>query len=202
MKTFGRTLFAVAVLMLAPAAFGQAKTAAPAAASRAIYGKAVGHKYYNAVLGIRVALPDALVIAEPNYVDLTLAAAPAVGGIFAGKNLTVKNILTAEVFPVSFIWTAMKLPAGRENVTGEQVLRDPLFKGAGTSVVKVEKLGNNTLAYVDQSFRFAESRSYAFVRKGYYVSVVIRYKSPDDLNVLRDVLADADLDWDGRGNPF
>ena len=125
------------------------------------------------------------------------------GGIFAGKNLTVKNILTAEVFPVSFIWTAMKLPAGRENVTGEQVLRDPLFGGAGAaSKVKVEKLGNNTLAYVDQSFRFAESRSYAFVRKGYYVSVVIRYKSLDDLNILRDVLADADLDWDGRGNPF
>jgi hypothetical protein len=201
MKTFGRSIFAVAVslLVLATAAFGQAKTAAP---NRDVYGKAVGHKYYNSVIGLRVALPDALEISQPSYVDLTLTAAPAVGGMFAGKNLTVKTLLNGEAFPVAFIWTAMKLPAGRENVTGEQVLRDPLFKGAGTSVVKVEKLGNNTLAYVDQSFRFAESRSYAFVRKGYYVSVVIRYKSPDDLNVLRDVLADADLDWNGRGNPF
>ena len=46
--------------------------------------------------------------------------------------------------------------------------------------------------------RFVQNRSYAFVKKGYYISIVIMYKDKADLDVLRETIAGADLNWNGK----
>ncbi len=168
-----------------------------AAASRAVYGTTSGLTYSNPVIGFRFTLPNGLTINEPHYVDITLTSTVA-GSMFGNRKLTIKNVLTGAAHPVQFICTVMKLEPKLSGISGEQVLNDPLFRAPNAPKAKIEKLGNNTFAYVNESTRFAETRSYAFVRKGYYVSIVIMYKSIADLNILRETLAKADLEWNRR----
>ena len=86
-----------------------------------------------------MALPEALEVSEPSYVDVSLVGTNS--KIFGKDPIVVKNILTSAAFPVQFIWTLMRLPAASANVTGEAILNDPLFRPAGAPAAKVEKLG-------------------------------------------------------------
>jgi|SRR5688572_12831907 len=197
MKRFNASLFCLGLILTVGALPLRAQKAVPQAASRAIYGKTVAHVYTNSVLGLRFSLPAALAIQEPHYVDVSLMTTVP-GSMFRAKPLNVKSLLAGSIFPVQFILTAAKLPPQLATVTGEQILNDPIFRTANGPRAKVESLGNKTFAYVDGTTRFADNRSYAIVQRGYYLSIVIMYKSKGDLDVLRGVLANADFDWKGN----
>ena len=169
----------------------------PVVENRAIYGTKTGLSYANPVIGFRFTLPQGMSITEPHYVDVTLMSSIA-GSMFASQKLTIKNVVTGSAYPVQFVCTVMKLEPKLSRISGEQVLNDPLFRGPNDPKAKTERLGNNTVAYVDGSTKFVQIRSYAFVRKGYYVSIVIWYQAIADLNILRAALSEADLDWNGK----
>ena len=203
MKGVFKLLLTVSIIMV----LNQAATAqksirrqTPAATSnaRAVYGQVKDNIYTNSVIGLRIQIPKELEVDEPSFVDAKLVPTQIPGSMFEGQTLTIKNLFSAGAFPVSFICTATKLAPNLVKKTGEEILNDRLFKEPNGPVAKVETLGTNTLAYVDGKTRFNENRSYAIVRKGYYISIVLMYKDKGDLDVLREYLADSDFDWTGK----
>ncbi len=174
-----------------------AKPAQPAP-GRAVYGKIDGHTYTNSVIGIRITIPKEMEVDEQSFVDVALVPTQIPGSVFAGQTLSIKTLFSARAFPVMFICTATKLTPKLANMTGEQILNDRLFREPKGPMAKVETLGKNSFAYVDGKTRFNENRSYAIVRKGYYLSIVLGYKDKGDLDVLRQYLGAANFDWTGK----
>lgn len=175
-----------------------AQKAAPKGQAQAVYGQVKENVYTNSVIGLRIQIPKEMEVDEPSFVDVALVPTQVPGSMFAGQTLTIKNLFSARAFPVMFLCTATKLPLKLHKKTGEEILNDRLFKEPDGPAAKVETLGDNVFAYVDGKTRFNENRSYAIVRKGYYISIVFGYKDKGDLDVLRDYLAKADLDWTGK----
>jgi hypothetical protein len=167
-------------------------------AARAVYGKVTNNVYTNTVIGLKIQIPKEMEIDEPSFVDLALVPTQVPGSVFAGQTLTIKNLFSARAFPVMMIATATKLAPKNAKMTGEQILNDRLWREANGPMAKVETLGSNTFAYVDGKTRFNENRSYAIVRRGYYISIVVGYKETGDLDVMREYLAASDFDWTGR----
>lgn len=186
------------VLLSHTAAAQRSPKADQTAAGRAVYGLVKDNVYTNIVIGLRIQIPKEMEIDEPTFVDAALVPTMVPGSMFAGQTLTIKTLFSARAFPVMFICTATPLPLKLQKKTGEEILNDRLFKEPNAPAAKVETLGSNTFAYVDGKTRFNQNRSYAIVRKGYYISLVISYKDPGDLNVMREYLAAADLDWKGK----
>jgi hypothetical protein len=189
------------VIVLNQAATAQKKAAtaqkAATANANAIYGEVKDNIYTNTVIGLRIQIPKEMEVDEPSFVDVALVPTQVPGSMFAGQTLSIKTLFSARAFPVMFICTATKLTPKLAKMTGEQILNDRLFREPTGPMAKVETLGTNTFAYVDGKTRFNENRSYAIVRKGYYLSIVVGYKDRGDLDVMRDYLAAADLDWKG-----
>lgn len=194
----------VNILMLALGAFvllshtadGQktAKTSQPAP-GRAVYGQVKEHFYTNDVIGLRIQIPKEMDIDEPTFVDAALIPTQVPGSMFAAQTLNIKTLFSARAFPVMFISTATALPLKLQKKTGEEILNDRLFREPNGPAAKVETLGTNTFAYVDGKTRFNLNRSYAIVRKGYYISIVVGYKTQDELEIMREYLAASDFDW-------
>lgn len=174
---------------------GKASQPAP---GRAVYGQVKDNVYTNSVIGLRIQIPKEMEIDEPSFVDVSLVPTQVPGSMFAGQTLTIKTLFSARAFPVMFICTATPLPLKLQKKTGEEILNDRLFREPNGPMAKVETLGINAFAYVDGKTRFNLNRSYAIVRKGYYISIVIGYKDQGDLDVMREYLAAADLDWKGK----
>ena len=166
--------------------------------SRAEYGQVEGYVYTNNVIGLRIQIPKEMEVDAPSYVDMALVPTQVPGSMFAGQTLTIKNLFSARAFPVTFMCTATKLPLKLQKKTGEEILNDRLFREPSAPMAKVETLGKNAFAYVDGKTRFNENRSYAIVRKGYYISIVIGYKDKADLDIMRQYLAAADFEWNGK----
>jgi hypothetical protein len=196
MKNISKIVIAAAVATLV--AIGVPAQNVPTGPARLVYGEVKDHTYTNRVIGLRMQIPKEMDIDAPSFVDVALVPTQVPGSVFAGQTLTVKNLFSARAFPVIFICTATKLPPKLAKLTGEQILNDRLFKEPTAPAAKVEKLGNNTMAYVDGKTRFNLNRSYALVTNGYYISIVIGYKSADDLEIMREYLAGADLAWTGK----
>ena len=163
-----------------------------------IFGKTVGHTYTNAVIGIKLNIPKEMSVDDSQRAALSLPTGHIAGSIFGGKTLTMLPLLSASVPPVSMIITGTKLPLHVNDTTGEAILNDALFRRPADPKAKVEKLGNNLFAYVDGKTRFNQNRSYAIVKRGYYISIVLMFQSQDDLNIMREYLADANFDWNGK----
>jgi len=163
-----------------------------------VYGQVKDGVYTNSVIGLRIPIPKEMEVDAPSYVDVALVPTQVPGSMFAGQTLNIKTLFSARAFPVIFICTATKLPPNLQKKTGEEILNDRLFKEPTAPMAKVEKLGTNSLAYVDGKTRFNENRSYAIVRKGYYISIVISYKDKADLSVMGEYLAAANFDWTGK----
>jgi hypothetical protein len=166
-------------------------------AGREIYGTTSNKIYTNNIIGIKLQVPQEMEVMEPSFVDLKLVAAVK-GSVFAGQNLIVKNLVFADVHPVSFGITAMKLPVNLSNLNGEDILNDPLFKRPIDPTPKREQLGNAVFAYSDSRIGQVDHRAYAIVRRGYYISIVLSYQSTEDLDVMREYLAAANFNWNGR----
>jgi hypothetical protein len=176
----------------------EAQNATPATDARAVYGQVTKNVYTNSVIGLRIPLPKELEIDPPNLADAALIPTQVPGSMFAGQRMIIKNLFSGRAFPVIMMCTATKLPPKLAKATGEQILNDRLFREPNGPAAKVETLGSNTLAYVDGKTRFNENRSYAIVRKGYYISIVLGFKEKGDLDVMRQYLAQADFDWTGK----
>ncbi len=200
MKPFGTVLISLALTAVClQQSDAQTRVApTPSAATRAIYGKTVGHTYTNGLIGIKLLIPQGFEILEPHYVDVGLATNTP-GSLFAGQNLTMKSVLSASLFPSSISCTVVKLPAKMAKLTGEQILNDPLFRSANEPKAKGDRLGNSTIAYVDSTTKYGgKDRSYALVKNGYYILIVVRHKDADDLDTFRDYLARSDFAWTGK----
>lgn len=191
-------VMAVAVVLSHTAAAQKTAKTNATGPDRAVYGQVKDNIYTNSVIGLRIQIPKEMEVDDPSFVDVAMVPTQVPGSMFAGQTLTIKNLFSARAFPVMFICTATKLPLKLQKKTGEEILNDRLFKEPTAPVAKVETLGNNTFAYVDGKTRFNENRSYAIVRKGYYISIVIGFKDKGDLDVMREYLARADFDWTGK----
>ncbi len=203
MKSVFKLLLSVTIIIVlnqAAAAQRTVTTPKPAATdnARAVYGQVEGKIYTNNVIGLRIEIPKEMEFDEPSFVDVALVPTQIPGSMFAGQTLTIKTLFYARVVPVSFICTATKLAPSLAKKTGEEILNDRLFRKPNGPMAKVETLGGNVFAYVDGKTRFNENRSYAIVRKGYYLSIVFMYNEKGDLDALREYLADADFDWTGK----
>ena len=198
-KAYLSMLVMAAFVLISHTAYAQrSPKASEPAPGRAVYGQVKDKVYTNNVIGLRMQIPKEMDVDEPNFVDAALLPTQVPGSMFAGQTLNIKTLFSARAFPVMFICTATKLPLKLEKKTGEEILNDRLFREPNGPMAKVETLGTNTFAYVDGKTRFNQNRSYAIVRKGYYISIVIGYKDVGDLDVMRGYLAAADLDWKGK----
>jgi hypothetical protein len=194
-------VFKLALTVSIAMVLNQAATAqkpAPSSQARAVYGEVKNNVYTNKVIGLRIAIPKEMEIDEPSFVDVALVPTQVPGSMFAGQTMPVKTLFSARAFPVMMICTATKLSPKLAKSTGEQILNDRLFRQPDGPMAKVETLGSNTLAYVDGKTRFNENRSYAIVRNGYYISIVLGFKDKGDLDVMRQYLAQADFAWTGK----
>lgn len=196
MKSVFKFALTVSILMAITGAAAAQK--APTAQARAAYGQVKDHVYTNSVIGLRMQIPTEMEVDEPSYVDVALVPTQVPGSMFAGQTLNINSLFNARAFPAMFACTATKLPLKLQKKTGEEILNDRLFKEPSAPAAKIETLGTNTLAYVDGKTRFNLNRSYAIVRKGYYISIVIGYKDKGDLDAIREYLAAADFDWTGK----
>ncbi|HVF46447.1 MAG TPA: hypothetical protein VNA17_02665, partial [Pyrinomonadaceae bacterium] len=175
------------------------------AQERSLYGVAKGRVYTNRVLGMKLTVPQFMPIAEQSFIDIALVStAPAAPDkIFAGRRLLVKLLFNAEGYSpkserlMRITCTAMKLPPSHSNASGADVLNEQSASSGGPST-RHDTLGVNKIAYIDQKTRFAANRSYSFVRKAHHVSCVMMYWTDDDLETMRSVLAEADLNWNGK----
>ena len=194
MKVIIKFALAVSIVMVLNQ-MTEAQKAAPTTDARAAYGQVKNNVYTNSVIGLRIVIPKEMEIDDPSFVDVSLVPTQVPGSMFEGQRMTVKNLFSARAFPVMMICTAMKLTPKQAKMTGEQILNDRLFRQPAGSLAKVDTLGNNTLAYVDGKTRFNENRSYAIVRNGYYISIVLGFKDKGDLDVMREYLKQADFGW-------
>ena len=197
MKVIIKFALAVSIVMVLNQ-MTEAQKAATTTDARAAYGQVKNNVYTNSVIGIRIVIPKEMEIDEPSFVDVALVPTQVPGSMFAGQRMIMKNLFSARAFPVMMMCTAMKLPPKLAKTTGEQILNDRLFRQPDGPMAKVDTLGSNTIAYVDGKTRFNENRSYAIVRNGYYISLVLGFKEKGDPDVMRQYLAQADFDWTDR----
>lgn len=170
------------------------------AEDRSVFGQTVGNVYTNSVLGIRMPLPNGLEVNEPSYSDFGLIVPAGAKSDLFGKQIPkIKYVFSGKAtVPTSFVIKVMKLPATAAGATAEDVMNDPLFRGSGSPAAKIETLGKTSLAYRDYSNQFVQSRTYAYIKNGYYISLVILAKDSGDFEALRQTIARADLNWAGR----
>lgn len=198
MKAFYLSLLLMLAFLPNSAAAQKTPNVGKSFTNQAEYGQVNGKVYTNNLIGLRIQIPKEMDVDAPSYVDLALVPTQVPGSMFVGQTLTVKTLFSARAFPVTITCTATKLPLKLQKKTGEEILNDRLFKEPSAPMAKVETLGKSVFAYVDGKTRFNENRSYAIVRKGHYISIVIGYKDKADLDIMRDYLAAADFDWNGK----
>ena len=196
-----------------------AKPAATAAAIPAVdMGTVAGRMYRNNAFNFELTIPDGWLIADAkseaslktNGVDLHLKA-PKAG------NQQEQTRLNGYAKRVTVLLTAFHPQSKDENtvmrVAVEDLRRFPQVKDAVDyfdlmregymtmrlpsdfkySDTKAEKLGKRQFGFLDTQSAEAKTRMYATVRNGYAILFTLNYRSDDDLQAFRQILADGNF---------
>jgi hypothetical protein len=196
-----KQLFAICAVVAFSVLFSQVLHAQkPTVADQRIWGVQAGQTYTNEILGLKLTLPNDFTVETPTRTSVNWIPTMVPGSMFENKTLVIQTLLgsSGPRPPHKFGLLVIKLPVQSKNVTGEQILNDRLSREPGSPAAQVEKFGTTTFAYRNTANRFAQLRSYVTVIRGYWVSFDVSYRTEQDLNVLREILRNADFNWVGK----
>jgi hypothetical protein len=216
--------FLIVVLALSIGAFAQKPPAAgkglpPAKIDK---GSVLGQTYLNSTFRFQIEFPDDWVIAGDDFAakikaqgfDLSLKAPGTLG-------LQTKAQLNKALRGVTILLTAYR-PGSEDSaivrISAEDLKTQPQIKDAVDyfdamraayaatklpadfkySETNAEQLGRRQFAYLDISDKSGRKRMYATVRDRHAILITISFKNDDDLATLRQTIAEADFNYNGK----
>lgn len=196
-----KQLFAICAVVTFSILFSQVLHAQkPTVADQRIWGVQTGQTYTNEILGLKLTLPNNFTVEEPTRASVNWIPSLVPGSVFENKTLVIQNLLASSgpQPPHKFGLLVIKLPTNLANMTGEQILNDRLSREPGAPTAGVEQFGTTKFAFRNTANRFAQLRSYVAVIRGYWVSFDVSYRTEQDLNLHREILKNADFNWNGK----
>lgn len=222
-KVFPILSIAVFLCVLTANSFSQTKGRRPAPVPAkvqpaSIYGEVEKNVYTNRFFEFKLTVPETWLIQEQEVSDaikkqggsMVKGKSTAMDKAFrnAEKRLTMlltfsKDILGIQNNAIATVGAERAMPTMPFR-SGEDYLRLNLqtmrslqlpadFKFSNT--VETDELGTTTFPYVQINRNGYDQRIYSITKKGYALIFTFSYTSEDDLNILRDVLKNADLSW-------
>ena len=175
-------------------AVGQKRTKSNQKAARTArtfdYGTTAGQIYSNNFLGLKFIVPENWEIEKREKPAQNFPNVPKILLFAEFSEKQTKRY-------ASFLCAARKIPATQKNLSAKNALEEMISEpeeGVSKTVLE-EKLGLHTLPYIEKISAENKKRMYSITKNGYLILFSFMYFEDRDLEIMKQILVSADLDW-------